>query len=129
VKENFGVTISTKRKNKEAIMDELFGFVLLPLGGLCLWVLFSAAVADAAKKKGRSKAAYFWLSFFFSPILAGIVLGLHGPLTIRGANGETLAVTPAQGSGPTAITGMAQLRPATPGKTYTPADYRRDGRS
>jgi hypothetical protein len=54
-------------------MDSYFVFVLL-----LVWVALAAAVGSAADNKGRSSASYFLLSFFVSPLLAIIILGISG---------------------------------------------------
>ena len=41
--------------------------------GFLLYVFFSGGIADSAQKKGRSWAAFFWLSLLVSPILMGII--------------------------------------------------------
>lgn len=41
---------------------------------LILWFVISVVIAGAASNRGRSGFGWFLLSFFFSPLLAGILL-------------------------------------------------------
>lgn len=90
---------------------DAFFALAVPLALIGVDLIFCAIVADAAVKRGRSRAAYFWLSFFFSPILGGIILGIQGR--------HPEAVKPCTAPG-CSVDGHDHRRPA-----YTPADYRR----
>ena len=79
---------------------DLFFLVAVAAVLLGAYVAFCFVVAAAATAKGRSPVAYGWLAFFFTPILAGIVLGLAGR-----ASGAPL--------------------PAARVRTYTTADFNR----
>ena len=81
--------------------------VLLSVLGLVAWVFFCFVVRHEAEVRGRSTAAYFWLSFFFSPIVGGIALGLQGP-----APAPPGRVILAHGRDRGAVTGDAERRPA-----------------
>ena len=48
-------------------------------------------VGRAASRKGRSFVAFFWLSFFFSPILLGLIVA-----TLRPIANESLDTLPSK---------------------------------
>ena len=67
-------------------MDSLL--IMLWSTGFVLYLLFSAQIADSARKKGRSWAAFFWLSLLVSPILMGVIAAVmklpeHEPKSIE----------------------------------------------
>lgn len=55
-------------------------FVVYFLFGI-VWFLLCFPVASTAKRKGRSYGGFFWLSFFFTPILGAIVVAILSPVT------------------------------------------------
>jgi len=79
---------------------DLFFLVAVAAVLLGAYVAFCFVVSAAARGKGRSPVAFFWMALLGSPILAGIVLGLMG-----NASGAPL--------------------PAARVRTYTAADFNR----
>ncbi len=47
---------------------------------LVLWILFSVVVGTVARNKGRSFAAFFFLSLLLSPVIGLIVIAIMKPI-------------------------------------------------
>ena len=54
---------------------QVFALLLVHAGAVFLWYKVSSLISKAAAKKGRSKRAFFWLSFLLWP-LGAIVMGI-----------------------------------------------------
>lgn len=62
----------------------VYQFVGFILGLLTISLAFSILIADTAKRKGRSWAAFFWLSVLVSPVIMGIIVASLGQPSDRG---------------------------------------------
>ena len=56
----------------------VYQFLVFILGLLTISLAFSILIADTAKRKGRSWAAFFWLSVLVSPVIMGIIVASLG---------------------------------------------------
>jgi RNA polymerase subunit RPABC4/transcription elongation factor Spt4 len=54
-------------------------FIINLLFGM-MWFFLCFPVASAARRKGRSYGGFFWLSFFFTPILGAILVAILSPV-------------------------------------------------
>ena len=59
-------------------VEFVYKLPLFVLGLLLLSLSLSTLIADTAKRKGRSWAAFFWLSVLVSPVIMGIIVASLG---------------------------------------------------
>lgn len=57
-----------------------WGVLLAVVGGVAITLGFGVLIANAASEKGRSWIAFFFLSFFVSPVIMGIIAAAISPL-------------------------------------------------
>lgn len=57
-----------------------FGLIGAYIGFFILLLGINSLIADLAKSKGRSWAAFFWLSILFSPLIMWIIAATVSPL-------------------------------------------------
>lgn len=75
-------------------------YSLIPpvLGVLVILFALCGLIADMAEAKGRSWAAFFWLSVIFSPLIMWIIAAAISPIAGPSSNGNTAAVSSNSGS-------------------------------
>ena len=62
------------------VLSDSLGYTIVLLGILLLIASLDALIADMAQSKGRSWAAFFWLSILFSPVIMWIIAAAISPL-------------------------------------------------
>lgn len=73
-----GITIPNSIAFQYVLWSYPYQFIVFILGLLTISLAFSILIADTAKRKGRSWAAFFWLSVLVSPIIMGIIVASLG---------------------------------------------------
>ena len=86
------------------VANRILVAIVLVTGLLLIWLSLSALIAEMAEAKGRSWAAFFWLSVLFSPLIMWIIAAAISPFA-----GSAAYVAPPQSGNPDSTEQLRKL--------------------